>query len=168
MNDWDNWFRKQLKLTAEGMIWAIKQIAPDYYFRLPPDPAYMGTWPPARHIWHVARYEHLFALPAMKVWLGEPLVLTGSIPHEEGEWVNERDTGLEAFIAELQLIREKQLALLKHFSYSDWSRTAPTFWGERPLTMVLTKTYQHTLEHTDALLRMGLWWEPNPAKKKAG
>ena len=25
--------------------------------------------------------------------------------------------------------------------------------------MIVTKTYQHTFEHGDTLLRMGLWWE---------
>lgn len=118
----------------------------------------MGTWPAARHLWHVALYERLFALPAMKVWLGEPLARADSGSFEDREWIIEKTRGVDAFIDDLQTIRAEQIALLNQFSDSDWERIESTFWGERPLTMILTKTYQHTLEHTDPVLRMGLWW----------
>ena len=158
MTETAKWFRLQLQTTAEGMIWAIRQLDPAYHLLLPPDPDYMGTWPPARHVWHVARYECIFALPAMKVWLGETLAPTDTWPFEDREWVTEQTRGVEAFIGDLQAVRAEQLALLDNYSDSDWKRIETAYWGERPLTMVLTKTYQHTLEHTDTLLRMGLWW----------
>lgn len=27
------------------------------------------------------------------------------------------------------------------------------------MSMIVTKTFQHTYEHGDTLLRMGIWWE---------
>jgi hypothetical protein len=152
------WFRLQLQTTAEGIIWAIRQLEPDLHLHLPPDPGYMGSWPAARHLWHVARYERLFALPAMKVWLGEPLAHVDMWRVEDRDWAIEQTRGTEAFIEDLRIIRAEQIALLNQFSDSDWERIEQTYWGERPLSMVLTKTYQHTLEHTDAILRMALWW----------
>jgi hypothetical protein len=41
----------------------------------------------------------------------------------------------------------------------DWEAPQATLWGDKPLKMIVTKTYQHTFEHGDTLLRMGLWWE---------
>jgi hypothetical protein len=158
MTETAKWFRMQLQTTAEGMIWAIRQLDPEHHLLLPPDPDYMGTWSPVRHVWHVARYERIFALPAMKVWLGEALAPTDTWPFEDREWVTEQTRGVEAFIGDLQAVRAEQLALLDNYSDSDWKRIETAYWGKRPLTMVLTKTYQHTLEHTDTILRMGLWW----------
>ncbi|KPK11066.1 MAG: hypothetical protein AMJ56_06775 [Anaerolineae bacterium SG8_19] len=90
------WFRLQLQTTAEGIIWAIRQLEPDLHLHLPPDPGYMGSWPAARHLWHVARYERLFALPAMKVWLGEPLAHVDMWRVEDRDWAIEQTRGTEA------------------------------------------------------------------------
>jgi len=159
MIDWTGWFRLQLQITADGMVWAMEQIEADNHFLKPPDRDYMGDWSPAKHLWHVARYEQVYALPAMKVWLGQTLVHPETWRRrEDTEWEEERARGVEAFIDDLRSVRAEQLAMLEKFSDSDWEQARPTLWGERPLSLVVTKTYQHTLEHTDALLRMGLWW----------
>jgi hypothetical protein len=36
---------------------------------------------------------------------------------------------------------------------------AATLWRPRPLSWIVTKTFQHTYEHGDTLLRMVLWWK---------
>lgn len=159
MTDWSGWFQLQLESTADGLVWAMDQIKADNHFRKPPDRGYMGDWPPARHLWHVARYEHVYALPAMRVWLGQDLIHPETWRRrEDAEWEEERSRGVEAFTKDLRLARTEQLAMLEKFSDSDWEQARATYWGQRPLRMIVTKTYQHTLEHTDALLRMGLWW----------
>lgn len=158
MKEPGEWFRFQLQTTAEGIIWAIGQLEPDLHLYSPPDPEYMGSWPASRHLWHVARYEQTYALPAMKVWLGEPLAQPDIFRVEDREWAIEQTRGTDVFVEDLRNVREEQIAMLSQFADSDWDRAKPVYWGKQPLSMVLTKTYQHTLEHTDAILRMALWW----------
>ena len=49
--------------------------------------------------------------------------------------------------------------MLDELAQVDWEAPQATLWGDKPLKMIVTKTYQHTFEHGDTLLRMGLWWE---------
>jgi hypothetical protein len=62
---------------------------------------------------------------------------------------------LEAFRA----VRQEQLVLLDQLGGVDWTAPRQTIWGNKPLAMIVTKTFQHTYEHGDTILRMGLWWE---------
>ena len=66
------WFRAQLQSSADGFVWAFEQIAPELRDKLPPRPGYLGTWPPIRHVWHVALYERTLVIPSMRQWLGGP------------------------------------------------------------------------------------------------
>lgn len=125
----------------------------------PPDPRYLGTWEPARHVWHVAEYERCLVLPSMRQWLGEPLPDDASWPDTDEAWAAVRDRTLEQHCAAFQAMRETQIALLDQLADADWQAPRETLWGHKPLAMVVTKTFQHTYEHGDTLLRMGLWWE---------
>ena len=49
--------------------------------------------------------------------------------------------------------------LLDKLIDADWNAQRETLWGYKPLSMIVTKTFQHTYEHSDTLLRMGIWWE---------
>jgi len=53
----------------------------------------------------------------------------------------------------------EQIAMLEELAQVDWEAPRATLWGDKPLKMIVTKTFQHTFEHGDTLLRMGLWWE---------
>ncbi|MBK8027204.1 MAG: hypothetical protein IPK19_38895 [Chloroflexi bacterium] len=55
-------------------------------------------------------------------------------------------------------MRQEQIALLDQLAAIDWEAPRETIWGYKPLSMVVTKTYQHTFEHGNTLLKMGLWW----------
>ena len=54
---------------------------------------------------------------------------------------------------------QQQIDLLDQLTGADWQSPRTTLWGEKPLAWIVTKTYQHTCEHGDTLLRMSLWWE---------
>jgi hypothetical protein len=69
-----------------------------------------------------------------------------------------RHAGLSDAVAAFCDLRRQQILMLDQLEQVDWEAPRPTPWGEKPLKMVVTKTYQHTLEHCDTLLRMGLWW----------
>ena len=75
MTDWVQVVRRSAYRPAgTGSVWGFAQIRP---FLAGSDTArslaYLGTWPPLRHVWHVTGYERWLALPAMKQWLGAPL-----------------------------------------------------------------------------------------------
>jgi hypothetical protein len=56
-------------------------------------------------------------------------------------------------------IRTQQLELLTQLNTQTWYEERDIIWGRFPLKWVVTKTYQHTLEHTDEVLRAYLWWK---------
>ena len=167
MTDWVPWFRVHLQTSAEGLIWAIQQIDPANLQRLPPRPSYLGTWPPARHIWHVSEYERCVALPSMQQWIGGPYLHDVQWPDDDVTWATVQHRPLAALIADFQAIRQQQIALLEKLTAIDWQFPQATLWGHKPLAAVITKTWQHTYEHTDTLLRMGLWWQDFAAREAA-
>jgi hypothetical protein len=157
--DWTAWFRYQLQATADGFAWALKTIEPDCHFRLPPEPGYLGTWPPARHVWHVTEYERCLALPSMNQWLGGQMPPGDDWHDDDKTWEPVAHLSAEQLLAEFRAVRTEELAHLEQLADVDWSERRETLWGRRPLSMIVTKTFQHTYEHGDTLLRMGLWWK---------
>jgi hypothetical protein len=57
--------------------------------------------------------------------------------------------------------------LLDTLSGVDWTTPRATLWGHKPLSMIVTKTFQHTYEHGDTILRMGLWWKEDAEEAAA-
>lgn len=159
MTDWVAWFRTQLQTTADGFVWAAQQLDPSYSMRLPPEPGYLGTWPPARHVWHVAEYERCLVIPTMQQWLGAPFREELEWPDDDATWITLQHESLDTFLSTFCAARHEQLALLDQLNEVDWQAPRKTLWGDKPLAMIVTKTMQHTYEHGDTLLRMGLWWK---------
>jgi hypothetical protein len=52
----------------------------------------------------------------------------------------------------------QQLEVLNECTEQMWNEERDVVWGHLPLKWVMTKTYQHTLEHTDEVMRACLWW----------
>jgi hypothetical protein len=159
MTNWTAWFRSQLTASADGFIWAYAQIPAAHAEQLPPDPTYLGTWVPARHVWHVTEYERCLAIPAMQVWVQGAPSLQLDWPDDDEAWANVKDRSLETLTAQFHRIRQQQIEMLDRLAHADWTAPQPTGWGPRSLAWVVTKTFQHTYEHGDTLLRMGLWWD---------
>jgi hypothetical protein len=161
MTEWATWFQQQLQSSGDGFVWAFEQIGRDLHHKLPPRPGYLGSWPPIRHIWHVARYERTLVIPSMRQWLGAPLA-DGDGWHEgdddDVDFAQACQQGLGDVVAAFCDIRLQQIAMLNELAQVDWETPRATLWGNKPLKMIVTKTYQHTFEHGDTLLRMGLWW----------
>ena len=53
--------------------------------------------------------------------------------------------------------RQEQIALLSQFSPEAWEKTRETVWGQVTLRWTITKTYQHTLEHSNDILKHALY-----------
>jgi hypothetical protein len=153
------WFLYQLKASADGFEWAFSRIPSSFREQLPPDPEYLGTWPPARHVWHVTEYERCLVIPNMYKWLNGPLVPESDWHDDDNTWAIVQDRGFDELIAKFRQARKQQIELLDQFTEKDWSSPRETFFGPKPLSWFVSKTFQHTYEHGDTLLRMGLWWE---------
>jgi len=159
MTELVTWFRYQLKASAEGLEWAYSQIPQAFLKSLPPDPEYLGIWPPARHVWHVTEYEKCLAIPSMYQWVNGSMMEEGEWPDDDDTWATVQEGGLVALMSNFRHVRQQQIDLLDQLTTVDWGEPRETLWGLKPLSMVVTKTFQHTYEHGDTLLRMGLWWE---------
>lgn len=159
MTDWASWFRYQLKASADGFEWGLSQIPVRFLDQLPPDPGYLGTWTPARHVWHVTEYEKCLAIPSMYQWVDASKAIEEEWPDDDETWAKVQNRSAEELIANFRRVRQQQIDLLDQLTSVDWSAPRETLWGMKPLSMVVTKTFQHTYEHGDTLLRMSLWWE---------
>ncbi|MBI1299447.1 hypothetical protein GC175_31345 [bacterium] len=152
------WFLKQLQTGAEQFEWNFWSVPEHLRTQLPIDPPYMGTWPAVRHVWHVTEYERCLAIPGMRQWLGAPTPANDWLDDDE-TWHIHQDTPPQDLITRFWEMRREELALVQELQRVDWNEHRDTVWGYKPLSWVVTKTYQHTFEHGDTLLRMSLWWE---------
>ena len=78
---------------------------------------------------------------------------------DDNAWAKVQNRGFEELTSAFHHIRQQQIELLEKLINVDWNTPQDTLWGHKPLSMIVTKTFQHTYEHGDTLLRMGLWWE---------
>jgi hypothetical protein len=81
----------------------------------------------------------------MYQWLGKPLPVEGV--EEDIAW-GEGNDNIESLLTEFTKVRDEQIQLLAKFDESAWNSTCETIWGPVTLSWVVSKTYQHTAEHT--------------------
>ncbi|TMF47054.1 MAG: DinB family protein [Chloroflexi bacterium] len=153
--DLSQWFNNQLNASAEGFIWAVDQVPVER--RLVAPPAGLGEWNAARHVFHMLYYEQKIALPSMNQWLGRPFTLNEEEYDEDAAWGDGRDIG--EMLADFRTVRAEQIVLLPKFDEALWHETREAVWGDVTLKWVVTKTFQHTAEHTHDVLRMALFWD---------
>lgn len=186
----ENFLPAQIVASAEGFVWAVRQVPPERLFLMPPGP--MGEWSVVRHIFHLRYYEQSLALPGVEQWWGgaRPRVADAD---EEAAW----QTALEAredraarndraawedpapaapapsngsaipgdprrvedLLAQFMALRQKQAGLLRQAPKEAWDQLFETVWGQTSLTWVVSKTYQHTAEHTSDVLKIVLFWD---------
>lgn len=149
-----DWFQHQLEASAEGFIWAVRQVPKDRQFVRPPLP--LGEWPAARHALHLLYYERHVALPSMRQWLGGTGPARPSLS-EEAAWRGSTD--LDKLLENFREVRREQIELLARYDDSAWDEVRDALWGPVALRWVVTKTYQHTAEHTHDVLSMALFWD---------
>ena len=155
MMDYSQWFQEQLQVSADGFVWSAEQV-PVARQNLQP-PTELGQWSAARHVFHLWYYEQTIALPSMRQWLD------GIKPAMEGldediAWTQNQER-IENLLDQFRNVRAEQIALLPEFEASAWSATRKTVWGTVTLLWVVSKTYQHTAEHTSDVLQIRLWWD---------
>ena len=146
------WFDHQLRSTLDGFTWAVQQLPVERLYATPPAP--LGEWSAAQHVFHLLEYEENLALPSMHQWLGAPLV----IRYESLD--DAASPSIEELLSRFKSVRQEEIELLPKFSQAAWElKQKTTFWGDVSLRWLVSKTYQHTLEHTHDILRLSLFWD---------
>ncbi|HEY6542154.1 MAG TPA: DinB family protein [Ktedonobacteraceae bacterium] len=141
---------------AEGFLWAVEQVPPDRLWLAPPK--LLGEWNAARHVFHMLYYEENAVVPCMKIWLGQSSTVSEADFDEDGAWGEGQD--LQTMFTDFRRVRAAQLELLPNFNEQLWHEARPTpFWGDVTLLWLVSKTFQHTAEHTHDVMRMALFWD---------
>ena len=153
--DLSQWFSTHLDTSAEGFLWAIEQVPPERRLIRPPEP--LGEWNVARHLFHMMYYEQVIALPSMQLWLDDSLTMTDERYDEDAAWGKGRE--IEPMLADFRTVRAEQIVLLPKINEQQWEEKRATVWGDMTLKWVVTKTFQHTNEHTHDVLRLALFWD---------
>lgn len=150
-------FQDLLQASAEGFEWAVLQVT-NARRSLPP-PKGLGEWTVTRHIFHMMFYEIKFALPAMQLWLDDQagVFLPGDM--EENVAWSEGKKDVESLLARFRNVRAEQVALLSEMDDLVWNTTRQFYSGSVTLTWLVSKTYQHTAEHTNNVMRIPLFWD---------
>jgi hypothetical protein len=153
------WFLSQLQTSAEGFERGFWLVSAHLRRAMPIDEKYMGRWPAARHVWHVTEYERYVALSNMRIWTGEAQPDQGPWLDDDETWAMNSNVSDQELIERFWEVRRQELEKVKQLQHVDWDACRDTGWGQKSLAWVVAKTWQHTWEHGDTLLRMGLWWE---------
>lgn len=153
--DFTHWFQENLQTSANGFVWGTEQVLEARRYTQPPKG--LGEWTVARHVFHLWYYEQTIALPSMQQWLG------GTIPaledsDEDIAWSKTQDR-VESLLEKFRNVRAEQIALLPKFDSTDWNNTREAVWGPVTLLWVVSKTYQHTAEHINDVMRISLFWD---------
>jgi hypothetical protein len=93
----------------------------------------------------------------MRGWMDGPASTAEEWPDDDADWKDESSQSMERLLEKFQAVRQEQLVLLDHLNAVNWTGLRKTGWGQKSLAWIVTKTFQHTYEHGDTLLRMGLW-----------
>jgi hypothetical protein len=154
------WFTTHLQASADGLVWGVEQVPPARRVIRPPGPhdgpSPLGEWTVARHVFHMLYYEQHCALPSMRQWLHEPMPSMNAYD-EDGAW--DPSQSIDELISGFQRVRAAQIALIPRFAPAAWDETRDAVWGPVTLRWVVSKTYQHTAEHTNDILRIALFWD---------
>jgi hypothetical protein len=94
----------------------------------------------------------------MHQWAGGALVRDYDWSDADEDWAAAQTQTSDELVQKFNAVRQEQIQLLDKLESVDWATLKTTPWGEKPLSLVVTKTYQHTFEHGDTLLRMVMWW----------
>ena len=155
MNNTSSWFSNQLQSTLDGLIWSTNQVPASRWNQLPPK--VFGEWSAARHLFHMGFYEATIALPSIRIWLGDPRPEV--LPDEDKAWSELAAPNLVSLSQHMRSVRQEQIALLPEFEQADWDKGLLTGWGEVSLFWVVSKTFQHTAEHTHDIMTLALFWD---------
>jgi hypothetical protein len=148
-------YHNLLQASAQGFVWSAQQVPTARWLLQPPH--ILGEWSAARHVFHMAFYEQFIALPSMRQWLGASLPSLESVD-EDAAWA-EGEKDINSLLADFLNVRAEQLALLPNFAETGWDMARETIFGSVKLSLIVNKTFQHTAEHTNDVMRLVVSWD---------
>ena len=161
-------FTTLLQVSTDMLLWTVQQIPEDLLYTV--SSKRPGSWPTARHVMHLQYNEEQVVLPCMRRWFNEEHAAHKAeddkrierygayemlVHDEEIAWQQAPD--IEMREEKFREGRKAQIALLAQFAPDVWEQTRETVWGRVTLCWAITKTYQHTLEHSNDILKYGLY-----------
>ena len=151
-------FSQVLRTSMDGFLWALEQVPSD---RLgAPPPKELGDWVVEKQLFHMVYYESTAVLPIMKQLLGG-LVFDWATYDEYRAWaLHEKDKArLDDLVDQFKSVREEQIAILPQFTPELWHRVGESNWGLKTPYWFVSKTGQHTYEHTNYIMQIALFWD---------
>ncbi|MDQ7026196.1 MAG: hypothetical protein Q9P01_13815 [Anaerolineae bacterium] len=158
------WFKAQHQNSLDMFVWAVQQIPEERLKLAPPAGAWFEAWSVHQQIHHLYLYEKLI-LPFKRQWLPnasptsqEDIVMLRHLwSEQERHWYKKEASH---WLNEWCTLRKESIQLLKKYDESAWCETKETtFWGVKSLFWMYSKTLQHTLEHTDSVMKIGIFWD---------
>ena len=162
-------FTTLLQASTDTLLWAVQQIPEELLYTV--SPKRPESWSTARQVMHLQYNEEQVVLPCMRRWLSDEQATryrdedTKNIEcykayemlvhDEEIAW--QQAFAIELWQEKFQEGRKAQIALLAQFAPTVWEETRQTVWGQVTLRWTVTKTCQHTLEHSNDILKYGLY-----------
>jgi hypothetical protein len=108
-------------------------------------------------VFHLWNYEKTVALPSMQQWLGGAIPILDDMD-EDADWSKSQET-VDILLANFRNVWEVQITLLPELDDAVWNVTRKAVWGSVTLLWVVSKTYQHTAEHINDVMQIGLFWD---------
>ncbi len=157
---------------------ALCSLPRERWTRVPPEDrrGSLGEWPALRHVRHVALYAERLWLPSVRVALGtlrpELLDPIREVERQDAAWDSRAaDDRSDDLLQALADTRFTLLELLESAPDDAWLRPLPRELaghravGSDPVRLgwLVTRGYQHEVEHLSALWKLVLYWDRVPA-----
>jgi Xaa-Pro aminopeptidase len=152
---------QRLQDSLATLEWAVYAVPRDWTHQ-PPEP---DAWSVAMNLAHLVVYEEEISAPILAA-LAEGSDGVGSVKSAMEVWFLKdaqaiADRPVAELVERLRAVRKREAETVGAFNEAAFNRPAtPLFGGPQSLRApgwVATKTFQHTWEHGNAILRMALF-----------
>jgi hypothetical protein len=159
----------RLQSSLDALEWGLSLVA-ERWIRQPPRE---GDWSVATNLAHIAVYEERIAAPVLESVRdgGDGTNVSGLdsegevVPSGGEDWFDAETAALaveslEVMMERLRQARYRQIVAVGELTEDRLNKAVVPFWGRSPLHSagwVAAKTFQHTLEHGNSILRVALF-----------
>ena len=160
----------RLERSLADVLYAVSIVPVAWHFRVPaddPDLAWLGSWSVADNLAHLAIYEEQVAAPILEaIAAGYDAANTVSSVLEsnyDSLWQELAQSPMDVIASRFSAARLRQVDTLSSMSEERFQTLATTLWLDQleaeghSAAWVAAKTFQHTWEHGDSILRIALF-----------
>lgn len=155
---------RRLQESLETLLWGISLVPEQWQYEPPPfGRGPERPWSAVMNLAHLVEYEELVAAPVLQELTsgrdGTRVVsFADAGPFERLREALSREP-LERLMARLRAARQAQIAAVRSFTDSSLNSATTPLWGEpvHSAGWVAAKTVQHTWEHGNSIVQVGLF-----------